>query len=126
MRGGRGGSPQLINSPERSASLLAAAWRLSDGGRGVLRGRGLLGGVGEKNQTDAALLAVVGLWLFQPALAVTDLWLQANLRARTSVLAQMIALSFGAAVRIALLEMRARFGPSAPSRRAKPGWRRWC
>jgi PST family polysaccharide transporter len=99
---------ELIHSPQRAPSLLAAVWRLRLTAGAVCYGVvACWAAWGEKNQTEAGLLAVVGLWLFQPALAVTDLWLQANLRARTSVLAQMIALGFGAAARIALIELRA-------------------
>ena len=52
---------------------------------------------------EPRLLAIVGLTLFQPALIVPDLWLQAHLRAKFSVWAQTGALAAGAALRIFLI-----------------------
>lgn len=93
---------ELIREPAGAGALLAvvavmrmagallawfavAAWGLLQGG------------------TQQFLLPVLGLTLFQPVLWVSDLWFQACLRARTSVLAQIGALGVGAAGRIWLI-----------------------
>jgi len=52
---------------------------------------------------DQWLLLVAGLGLFQPAGMVADLWLQAHLYARSSVLSQWLALLIGAAWRVGLI-----------------------
>jgi O-antigen/teichoic acid export membrane protein len=52
---------------------------------------------------DRQLLLIAGLTLFQPAGMVADLWLQAHLHARASVLAQWVALAVGAAWRVILI-----------------------
>lgn len=52
---------------------------------------------------EPRLLAILGLFLFQPALVVPDLWLQAHLRASWSVAAQLSALLVAAALRVALI-----------------------
>lgn len=49
---------------------------------------------------EGRLLVILGLLLFQPAALVPDLWLQAHLRARSSVVAQTIALAAGALLRV--------------------------
>ena len=99
---------ELIRAPETAPALLAAVWRLRLG-VGAVCYAFVAGWAawGKESPTEARLLAIVGLWLFQPAMAVADLWLQANLRARISVLAQLIALGVGAAVRVALIVGRA-------------------
>jgi PST family polysaccharide transporter len=99
---------ELIGAPERGVALLRAAWQLR-----LLLGAGcylLLMGwtvLGLADADDRAILAVAGLMLFQPALAVGDLWLQATLRARTAVLAQAGMLAAGALGRVILIEMGA-------------------
>ncbi len=99
---------ELIRAPEKAPTLLAAVWRLRlSVGAMCYAFVTCWAAWGKESPTEAGLLAIVGLWLFQPALAVADLWLQANLRARTSVLAQWIALGVGAATRIALIVGRA-------------------
>jgi len=81
---------ELIRAPDAAPALLAAVWRLrlafGAGCYALVAGWAAWGG---ERPTEATLLAIVGLWLFQPALAVADLWLQAHLRARTSVQAQV-------------------------------------
>ena len=52
---------------------------------------------------DRRLLLIAGLTLFQPAGMVPDLWLQAHLHARASVLAQWLALAIGAIWRVVLI-----------------------
>lgn len=52
---------------------------------------------------DRRLLMIAGLTLFQPAGMVADLWLQAHLHARASVLAQWVALTVGAIWRVILI-----------------------
>jgi O-antigen/teichoic acid export membrane protein len=95
---------ELIGAPDRGAALLRAAWQLR-----LLLGAGCYGlllswtVLGVADAADRTILAVAGLMLFQPALAVGDLWLQATLRARTAVLAQAVMLTAGALGRIALI-----------------------
>jgi PST family polysaccharide transporter len=95
----------LLRTPADSAGLLAssAVLRLlaAVAGYGGLVTLGLahLLGTGE----EPRLLVIVGLLLFQPALLVPDLWLQAHLRAKFSVGAQTGALAAGAALRICLI-----------------------
>ena len=96
---------ELIAAPERGAVLLRAAWRLRllvGAGCYLVLGAGVL--LGAVAGAERTLLLVAGLMLFQPALAVGDLWLQATLRARTAVLAQAGMLAAGAAGRIALIQ----------------------
>jgi PST family polysaccharide transporter len=63
--------------------------------------------LGVADSADRVILLVAGLMLFQPALAVGDLWLQATLRARTAVMAQAIMLAAGAVGRVVLIKMGA-------------------
>jgi PST family polysaccharide transporter len=96
---------ELIAAPERGAALLRAAWLLrlflGAGCYVLLVAGSAFGGVGAGDRT---LLAVAGLMLFQPALAVGDLWLQATLRARTAVCAQAVMLTVGALGRVLLIK----------------------
>lgn len=61
-----------------------------------------LGGWGLAGE-ERRVLAILGLTLFQPALLMPDLWLQAHLRAKYSVWAQTGALAAGAALRLGLI-----------------------
>ncbi len=95
----------LLQNPADPADLLASSviMRLGAGlacfaGLITLGFSGVLGS-GE----EPRLLAILGLTLFQPALLVPDLWLQAHLRAKLSVGAQTAALALGAALRIYLI-----------------------
>lgn len=54
-------------------------------------------------QDEAKLIVIMGGLLLQPALIVPDLWLQARLLARWSVTAQVVALFFGASLRIIII-----------------------
>jgi PST family polysaccharide transporter len=99
---------ELVQAPQRAGALLAAIWRMRLTAGIVCYGVALAWAVwGTPAPGDGLLLAATGLMLFQPALAVADLWLQANLRSRTAVLAQLIALGLGAVGRIALIEWQA-------------------
>jgi len=97
---------ELLQTPDRVSELLAsgAVLRLLAGLAvlSVLLGTVLTGvmGTGEESR----LLVILGLTLFQPALLVPDLWLQANLQSKYSVWAQTGALAVGAALRIYLIQ----------------------
>ncbi len=95
---------ELVQAPENAVAVLAATRRLRLVG-GTLAGALLVAMVlmSGASLADRALLLVVGLTLFQPALTVADLWFQARLQARFSVLAQVGALLVGAAVRVTLI-----------------------
>jgi PST family polysaccharide transporter len=99
---------ELIRAPAQAGAVLAAAWRLR-----LIAGAACYAVVlgwawwGEADAVVRVLLAIMGLLLFQPALAVADLWLQANLQARRATLAQVLALSVGAGARLALVVGRA-------------------
>lgn len=99
---------ELIAAPARGVALLRAAWllRLSLGAGCYLL---LLAWtwLGVTDAGDRVTLALAGLMLFQPALAVGDLWLQATLRARTAVLAQVVMLTAGALGRVVLIRIGA-------------------
>lgn len=100
---------ELIRSPANTAELLSATWRLR-----LIAGALCYAAVlawsawGETDATARSLLLIFGLLLFQPALAVADLWLQANLQARSAVIAQLAALSAGLAARVVLVVAHAR------------------
>lgn len=95
---------ELIRAPEQGQALLRAAWVLRLGvGAGSYALWGIWMWLSPADGRERVLLAVVGLLLFQPALAVADIWLQATLRARTAVLAQVAMLGVGAAVRVILI-----------------------
>lgn len=94
----------LLLEPDRTAECLGWARRLRLWAGGacylLLLVWALVAG-GERR--DQWLLLIAGLTLFQPAAMVADLWLQAHLQARASVLAQWVALTIGAAWRIGLI-----------------------
>ena len=96
---------ELLETPENTGAILAGSFGLR-----------LIGGVGAYaallavvltghggNAEERRLLAVLGLLLFQPALLVPDLWLQAQLQAKRSVWAQTAALTVAAALRVVLV-----------------------
>lgn len=98
----------LVADPSRAAATLAAAWKLR-----LLAGATCYGAVllwtlgGERDGMVQVLLVILGLLLFQPALAVSELWLHARLEARLVVRAQIAALIIGAAMRLGLIWARA-------------------
>lgn len=93
---------ELVAEPGRTGAVLAAAWKLR-----LLAGAACYAVVGWwsawSDPAERGLLLIGGLLLFQPALAVSDLWLQARLESRLATLAQFAALAVGAAVRLALV-----------------------
>lgn len=95
---------ELVRAPEDGGRVLATTAGLRLAGGAVAAGL-LAAGVMASGApvADRTLLLVTGLTLFQPALTVTDLWFQARLQAEFSVLAQLGALTAGAAVRVALI-----------------------
>lgn len=95
---------ELIHRPERSGALLAAVWRLRLAvGATCYAVVAIWSIVGVADRAERGVLIAAGGLLFQPGLAVADLWLQANLRARTATIAQMLALTAGAGARVALI-----------------------
>ncbi len=95
---------EVIAAPDAAESAVEAARRLRF--IGAVGGYVLLGIVivlGGTNPDETMLLLVFGLTLFQPALLVVDLWFQARLEAKYSMMAQSCALAGGAAVRIGLV-----------------------
>ncbi len=95
---------ELIRAPERTNALIATVWGLRLVGGAVAYGLLLaLAYAGVVSESERALLAVVGLTLFQPALLVADLWFQARLQAKFAVWGQMGAFAVAATVRIGLI-----------------------
>ena len=99
----------LVKSPERTAQLLADGLMLRLLA-GLAAALGLLlyvlaGPVHTGIERTIFLILTCLLW--QPALAVPELWLQARLQARYSVLAQTAALAVSAGVRIWLVQAEA-------------------
>lgn len=95
----------LLQHPEQTAQLLAdgTVLRLLTG---LVAGAGLVLFVSEAPADaggERGILLILGLLLWQPALVVPELWLQAHLQARYSVLAQTAALAVSAGVRIWLV-----------------------
>jgi PST family polysaccharide transporter len=95
----------LLTAPDSAASLLAGsvAVRLVAGltAYAVIILLLVLGVA--LSDREGRLLAIVGLTVLQPAGMVSDLWLQAHLKARYSVWAQTAALAVGAAFRLWLI-----------------------
>ncbi len=95
----------LLQRSGATAEIMASTLvlRLVAGGLGYgLVGLVVLGGWGIHGE-EARLVAILGLLLLQPAVLAPDLWLQAHLRARWSVTAQLIALTVGSIARIWLI-----------------------
>ncbi len=95
----------LLQLPGQAADLLASSFVLRLVA-GVLTYLGLLvvvlGGWGLSGE-EPRLVAILGLLLLQPALSVPDLWLQAHLRAKLAVGAQLAALVVGSGLRAWLI-----------------------
>jgi O-antigen/teichoic acid export membrane protein len=94
----------LLSDPADTAQTLGAAWtlRLIAGGVAYFAALGWSLGA-EQDSAIRVLLLVLGLLLFQPALAISELWLQAHLQARTATVANTCALILGAAARLSLI-----------------------
>jgi PST family polysaccharide transporter len=99
---------EIIQAPADAPALLSAVWRLRLAA-GVVCFLAVMGWtwMAETDGTTRTLLAIVSLLVFQPALTFADLWLQANLRARTAVIAQTVALAAGAGIRLLLIVLLA-------------------
>lgn len=100
---------EIIEAPARAGVLLAESFRVRLVAGAVtyavlvaLLAAGS-GGTGEERR----MIALLGVSLFQPALFVPDLWLQAKLLAKWSVWSQTVALAAGAAVRLVLIMIAA-------------------
>jgi polysaccharide transporter, PST family len=96
---------ELLHEPQRAAELLASALvlrvvagLLSYGGvwLGATVGWGL-------SNSERQLMLVLGILLFQPALYLPDLWLQAHLRAKAAVAVQIGALVVASGARLWLI-----------------------
>lgn len=95
---------ELIRDPERAAAVLGAAWRLRLIAGGLCYATSLMWAAwSETDRVASALVAILGLMLFQPALAVSDLWLHARLQARLAIRARLAALIIGALGRVVLV-----------------------
>jgi len=99
----------LLQARDAAGELLAGGavlrFTVALAGYGILLGL-IAGGLAEGRE-EPRLLAMLGLVLFQPALLMPDLWLQANLQAKYSVWAQTGALAVGALLRLMLIGLNA-------------------
>jgi polysaccharide transporter, PST family len=98
---------ELIRAPAEAEQLLATVWGLrllGAGAAGLLVG---LWGCFSENENLHILLPVLALTLFQPVLWVSDLWFQARLQAKRSVLAQLGGAALGAGVRVGMIVLHA-------------------
>jgi len=96
---------EWLTVPERAENVVASAWvmRVVAGGfGGMVVGVVAWTGVGLVGE-ERALLAVLALLMFQPALFLPELWLQTHLRAKAAAAAQLGALAVASALRIWLI-----------------------
>ena len=96
---------ELLQSPARTEELLASSLVLRLGA-GVLAYALVLLAVFFRwglTAEESWLFVILGLTLFQQALLLPDLWLQAHLRAKWSVAMQLVALVIGSALRVWLI-----------------------
>ncbi len=99
---------ELVRGVTPAGELLAAAARIRLLAGALCYVAVLVGvALGSDTRDERVLLAALGLLLFQPALAVSDLWLQAHLQARLSMQAQLAGMLLGALVRIGLVLVHA-------------------
>ncbi|MEO7412906.1 MAG: flippase [Opitutaceae bacterium] len=96
---------ELLLTPDRTAELLASSFGLRLG-VGIVCYLAVLvfawagwGFTGEESR----IFAILGLMLFQPALFLPDLWLQAHLRAKLAVTVQLAALALASGIRVWLI-----------------------
>lgn len=99
---------ELLADPERARAWLRTAWRL----RLVAGSLCYVVVLGASpwlapSAVEWWLLAVVSFQLFQPALGVGDIWLQANLQAGAAFRAQWLVLVLGAAARLTAVALQA-------------------
>lgn len=95
---------ELLREPNRARQWLRTAWlvRLSLGALCFL-GLGTWAVLGEAEAAVRGLLLIAGLQLFQPALAVGELWLQSSLQAGLAFRMQWPVLLLGAVLRLAAI-----------------------
>jgi PST family polysaccharide transporter len=98
---------ELLRGPEKASELLASSFMLRLIAGTVGYALVLLAGVPAWGLADdeARLLAVIGLMLFQPAFFLSDLWLQAHLRAQLTTAVQLGALCLSSALRLWLIHV---------------------
>ena len=99
----------LLQNPEHAAQLLAdgLALRLLAGLAATIGlWLFLLAGPASTGE-ERTIFLILSFLLWQPAVSVPELWLQARLQARHAVLAQTAALAVSAAVRIGLVALAA-------------------
>ena len=100
---------EILRDPTATGRVLSAArsLRLAAGAAAyvlLLASAGLFGG----GAAELQLTALLGLLFLQPGLSVADLWLHAQLKARTAVLAQLPSVILGTLAKIALILLGAR------------------
>lgn len=96
---------ELINSPGATAEVLASALALRAVAGSVAFAVVWLTAEWAPGFTpeEAQMFKILGLLLFQPALLLPDLWLQAHLRAKQAVFVQLIALAAASGLRVWLV-----------------------
>ena len=96
---------ELINSPRATAEVLASALALRAAAGSVAFAVVWLTAEWAPGFTteEAQMFKILGLLLFQPALLLPDLWLQAHLRAKQAVFVQLIALAAASGLRVWLV-----------------------
>ena len=99
----------LLQTPEHTAQLLAdgMALRLLAGSGAALGLLVFLAAGPDQGSSERKIFMILGLLVWQPALMVPELWLQARLLARYSVVAQTAALAVSASLRIWLVLIEA-------------------
>ena len=99
----------LLLEPGEARTLVASGALLKLVAGVASYGVGIVGfqAFSSASSDERRLLWIIGLTLLQPALIVPDLWLQANLRSKVSVIAQTLALGLTAGVRVALIATHA-------------------
>ena len=96
---------ELINSPRATAEVLASALALRAAAGSVAFAVVWLTAEWAPGFTteEAQMFKILGLLLFQPALLLPDLWLQAHLRAKQALFVQLIALAAASGLRVWLV-----------------------
>lgn len=96
---------EILQQPQKTSELLASGFLLRlIAGFAVYVGIGafLLWGWG-LSEEERRLVAIFGLLVFQPALLIPDLWLQAHLRAKAVATIQAVILSMSSVARVWLI-----------------------
>ena len=96
---------ELLQSPTRTEELLASSLALRLVASALAYALVLVAGFFKWGLTaeESWLFVILGPTLFQQALLLPDLWLQVHLRAKWSVMVQLVALAIGSALRVWLI-----------------------